>query len=124
MKHAVIITLGTIALAACTTTGNTEKNAAIGAAAGAAAGAVIGNNVGDGDAKTGAIIGGVIGAAGGAYSGHQEDKRMDEQTRLKQPANGQELIYDEAAGRYFFVDPSTGKTYWRDGTLRSRPYGT
>ena len=39
------------ALAACTQTGTTERNAAYGAAAGAAAGAVIGNNVGDGDAQ-------------------------------------------------------------------------
>lgn len=56
---------------ACTSTGQTERNAAYGAAAGAIAGAVIGNNTGSGDAgdgaKTGAIIGGVAGAAKGCY---------------------------------------------------------
>ena len=123
MKHAILIIFSAIALTACTTTGNTEKNAAIGAAAGAAAGAVIGNNVGDGDAKTGAIIGGVIGAAGGAYSGHEKDKRIGEDTEFRQGADGQELIYDQQAGRYYFVDRATGKTYWQNGSLRSRPYG-
>ena len=50
-------------LAACTTTGNVERNAAGGAALGALAGAVIGNNVGGGDAGTGAAIGAAIGGA-------------------------------------------------------------
>ncbi len=118
----VAIAITVLGLTACTTTGNTEKNAAIGAAAGAAAGAIIGNNVGDGDAKTGAIIGGIAGAAGGAYSGHQKDKRIGEPTDFKQPAQGQPLVYDEQAGKYYFVDQATGKTYWRDGTLRSSPY--
>jgi len=40
-----------LVLAACTSSGTTERNAAYGAAAGAVAGAVIGNNVGDGAAK-------------------------------------------------------------------------
>ncbi|NNE56623.1 MAG: glycine zipper 2TM domain-containing protein [Hellea sp.] len=122
MKHIIVTASAALSLAACTTTGNVEKNAAIGAAGGAVAGAVIGNNVGDGDAKTGAIIGAVIGGAGGAYVGHEKDKRMDEKTDFKQPAQGQPLIYDQAAGRYYFVDDTTGKTYWRNGTLRTTPY--
>jgi len=121
MKH-LIVAASALSLAACTTTGNVEKNAAIGATAGAVAGAVIGNNVGDGDAKTGAIIGAVIGGAGGAYVGHEKDKRVGERTDFKQPAQGQPLIYDQAAGRYYFIDDATGKTYWRDGSLRSTPY--
>lgn len=123
MKHLMTLTIAAgMILSACTTTGNTEKKAAIGAAAGAVTGAIVGNNVGDGDAKTGAIIGGVIGAAGGAYAGHEQDKDMGEDTILKQPAQGQTLIYDEQAGKYYFVDEMTRKTYWRDGTLRSAPY--
>ena len=123
MKRLITILTSGLILSACTTTGNTEKNAAIGAAAGATVGAIIGNNVGDGDAKTGAIIGGVVGAAGGAYTGREEDKRIGEETRIKQGAQGQDLYYDQEAGRYYFIDPATGKTYWQDGSLRSRPYG-
>ena len=107
-------------LCACTTTGNTEKNAAIGAAAGAAAGAIIGNNSGKGDAKTGAIIGGVVGAAGGAYTGRQQDQKINEPTALKRPAAGQQMYYDQSAARYYFVDEETGRTYWQNGALRTR----
>jgi len=124
MKHiSVMITaMAVLGLSACTTTGNVEKNTAIGATGGAIAGAIIGNNVGDGDAKTGAIIGGIVGAAGGAYSGHQEDKRMGEDTRLRQSADGQQLFYDAEAGKYYFVDQQTGNTYWQNGALRSQAY--
>lgn len=112
-------TFGAVAmLGACTTTGNVEKNAAIGAAGGAIAGAIIGNNTGSGDAGTGAAIGAVVGGAGGAYSGNQKDKAIGENTRLRKAANGQELFYDEGAGRYFWVDPQTGKSYWNNGQLR------
>ena len=122
MKTIILSTMvAGLALAGCTTTGNVEEKAAIGAAAGAVTGAVVGNNVGDGDAKTGAIIGGVIGAAGGAYAGHQQDKQSGEDTLLRKGANGQTLIYDEYAERYYFVDEYTGKTYWRNGELRSTP---
>lgn len=113
-----VLTLA-ISLSACTTTGNTEKNAAIGAAGGAAAGAIIGNNVGSGDAKTGAIIGGVAGAVGGAMVGREQDKRVGEPTQLKKPAAGQTLYYDEQYGRYYFRDATSGKTYWKNGELRS-----
>ena len=41
-------------MAACTQSGYTERNAAVGAGLGAVAGAVVGNNVGDGDAGRGA----------------------------------------------------------------------
>ncbi|KCZ51297.1 YMGG-like glycine zipper-containing protein [Hyphomonas pacifica] len=66
-----------IALAACTQTGTTERNAAVGAAAGAAAGAVIGNNVGDGDAQRGAAIGAVLGGSAGAAKGCTESDDCD-----------------------------------------------
>lgn len=66
-----------IVLAACTSSGKTERNAAYGAAAGAVAGAVICNNVGDGDAQRGAIIGGVLGGAAGAAKGCYEAQDCD-----------------------------------------------
>lgn len=66
-----------MALAACTSTGYTERNAAAGAAAGAVAGAVIGNNVGDGDAGRGAAIGAVLGGAAGAAKGCTEAADCD-----------------------------------------------
>ena len=114
-----LITAGAVmGLAACTTTGNIEKNAAIGATAGAVAGAIIGNNVGDGDAGTGAAIGAIVGGAGGAYAGNQKDKTMGEDTRLRQPAAGQDLYYDQSTGRYYFVDEATGRSYYRNGELR------
>lgn len=115
MKNAVILSLSAataLALGACSSTGNMERNAAVGATIGAVAGAVIGNNTGDGDARTGAAIGAVVGGAGGAYAGYQQDQ---ERTR----ANGQPTYYDQAADRYFTVDRATGKTYWQNGQFRS-----
>lgn len=116
-----IIALGTslVLLGACTTTGNVERNAAIGAAGGAIAGAIIGNNTGSGDAETGAAIGALVGAAGGAYVGHEKDKRVEGDTYLRNDADGQELIYDASAGRYYYVDRQTGRTYWQNGSLRT-----
>jgi phage tail tape-measure protein len=121
LKQFVIITatLSLVGLSACTTTGNTERGAAFGATAGAIAGAIIGNNTGSGDAKTGATIGAVVGGAGGAYAGSQQDKAMGEPTRIRQSASGQELMYDRQAGRYYYADGNTGRTYWQNGGVRS-----
>ncbi|WP_409434106.1 glycine zipper domain-containing protein [Litorimonas sp. RW-G-Af-16] len=113
-----VASVSLIGLSACTTTGNVEKNAAIGAAAGAVAGAVIGNNTGSGDAGTGAAIGAIVGGAGGAYAGQQKDKNMNEPTVIKRGADGQELIYDQQAGRYYYYNAANGRTYWRDGSYR------
>lgn len=66
-----------LAMAACTQSGYTERNAAAGAAAGAVAGAVIGNNTGDGDAGNGAAIGAVLGGAAGAAKGCTEAADCD-----------------------------------------------
>jgi phage tail tape-measure protein len=87
-------------LAACTSSGTTERNAAYGAAAGAVAGAVIGNNVGDGDAQRGAVIGGVLGGAAGAAKGctEAEDCNMpgvkDQQTERDTDGDGYADAYD------------------------------
>jgi len=64
-------------LAACTSTGYTERNAAAGAAAGAVAGAVIGNNTGNGDAGTGAAVGAALGGLAGAAKGCSESADCD-----------------------------------------------
>ena len=71
MKKAFVFMLPALALgaAACTSTGETERNALGGAAIGVAAGAIIGNNVGDGDAGRGAAIGAAVGGAAGAARG-------------------------------------------------------
>ena len=89
-----------IALAACTQTGTTERNAAYGAAAGAAAGAIIGNNVGDGDAGRGAAIGAVLGGTAGAAKGCTESDDCDMPGVKDQPdekdsdKDGQPDVYD------------------------------
>ena len=74
MSKSFIAILGAGLLsAACTTTGNVERNAAGGAVVGAIAGAVIGNNTGDGDAGSGAAVGAVVGGGVGAIKGCRED---------------------------------------------------
>jgi hypothetical protein len=106
------------ALGACTSTGNIERNALGGAAIGAAAGSVIGNNTGDGDAGQGAAIGAAIGGAAGAIRGRDQDVNSGEGTRLRQTAQGQQLYYDQRAGRYYYIDANSGRTYWQNGQLR------
>ena len=115
-------TVSLMALGACTTTGNTERGAAIGAGAGAIAGAIIGNNVGDGDAATGAAIGAVVGGAGGAYAGQQKDKNLENRgynNGVRSGPNGQQLYYDNRTDRYYYFDQASGKTYYENGQLRS-----
>ncbi len=108
----IVVSVAATALAACTTTGNVERNAAGGAAIGALAGAAIGNNVGDGDAQTGALVGGALGAAAGAYRGYSQDQRG------QQAAQGQRY-YDQRADRYYYIDPQTGRTFWENGQPRT-----
>ncbi len=114
LKKTAIISVAAFALAgaACTSTGNMERDAAVGATIGALAGAVVGNNTGSGDASSGAAIGAVVGGAGGAYSGYQKDQ-------ARMGPNGQTLYKDSASGRSFYVDQRTGQTYWADGSFRS-----
>lgn len=108
MNKLVISVIGAGMLAAaCTSTGNIERNAAGGAALGALAGAVIGNNVGDGDAGRGAVIGAVVGGAAGAVRGSMQDRE----------ARNLERRWDARAGRYFYCYPE-GDCYWDDGSRR------
>lgn len=88
-----------------------QRNAAIGGALGAAAGAAIAD-----DDLSGALIGGALGAAVGYYTGCQEQGGCF--VGGKQVASRSEMVYDRNAGRYYYVDPSTGRTYWENGDFR------
>ena len=124
MKLLIISVAGlTLALGACTSTGNTERGALGGAALGAAAGAIIGNNTGSRDAATGAAIGALAGGVGGAAVGHEQDKTQAARNSNGQYAdrgpNGEELLFDRRANRYYYVDRRDGRTYWANGQYRS-----
>jgi uncharacterized protein YcfJ len=110
--------VATLSAAACTSTGNTERGALGGAALGAAAGAIIGNNVGSGDASTGAAIGAAVGGVGGAAYGANKDKQQSTQGRVERGPNGEAMIYDRNANRYYYVDQRSGRSYWANGEYR------
>lgn len=114
MKRLSLIAVTTVGLltAACTTTGNVERNAGGGAAIGAIAGAILGNNVGAGDAGTGAAIGAAIGGSAGAIRGCRQDGGCGVAT-----ANRRQF-YDQRASRYYFFDQGTQRYYWEDGSPR------
>lgn len=116
--YLAIVAAPALLAAACTSTGNVERNAAAGAGVGALIGGVIGNNYNEGDAKEGAAIGAAIGGLAGAARGAQQDNAQVGGTTVRQPAAGQQLIYDTSAGRYYYRDYRTGLTYWRNGELR------
>ena len=113
--------LGLLALGACTTTGNVERNAAAGAVIGGVAGAVIGNNTGSGDAGDGAAIGAVIGGAAGAYKGYRDDK--DQELRKGQSQSYKldkaTKYYDDATGRYYYREVGSNRTFYENGERRS-----
>jgi len=105
-----------LAATACTSSGNTERGAVTGALLGGAAGAIIGNNTGSGDAGQGAAIGAATGAIAGGVAGSQSD-RNNPQAAGYGP-NGEPLLYDQYARRYYYVDRRSGRTYWANGEYR------
>jgi uncharacterized protein YcfJ len=114
-----------LALAACTSSGNTERGALTGALLGGAAGAIIGNNTGSGDAQSGAAIGAAVGAVGGGVAGAQQDKTQQAQAgqsgqsgQYQTGPNGEALLFDRNANRYYYVDRRSGRTYWANGEYR------
>jgi uncharacterized membrane protein YebE (DUF533 family) len=109
--------LAMLSASACTSTGNTERGALGGAALGAAAGAIIGNNVGRGDAATGAAIGAAVGGVGGAAYGANKDKQPTAQGPERGP-NGEEMLFDRNANRYYYIDRRSGRSYWANGEYR------
>ncbi|MFN3610393.1 MAG: glycine zipper family protein [Hyphomonas sp.] len=82
---------GALAMAACTSSGTAERNAAVGAGLGAVAGAAIGNNVGDGNATRGAAIGAAAGGVAGAVRGCSQAGDCGTSNR---PANYDPYNYD------------------------------
>ena len=110
---AVITALG-MSATACTPSGNTERGAVTGALLGGAAGAIIGNNTGSGDAGQGAAIGAATGAIAGGVAGAQADRNTNAQVG----PNGEPLLYDSYARRYYYVDRNSGRTYWANGDYR------
>lgn len=108
--------LAMIAAAACTQSGNTERGAVTGGLLGAAAGAVIGNNTGSGDAGQGAAIGAATGAIAGGVAGASSDRNT--QGAAEYGPNGEALVYDGNARRYYYVDRRSGRTYWSNGDYR------
>ncbi|MEO8530570.1 MAG: OmpA family protein [Deltaproteobacteria bacterium] len=83
-KTAVIVLMGSVALAACTPTdtysADPNKRAKEGALTGAATGALVGIITGDSksDRKRNAVVGGILGAAAGAAIGSNLDKQAAE----------------------------------------------
>jgi hypothetical protein len=108
--------LAVMGAAACTSSGNTERGALGGALLGGAAGAIIGNNTGSGDAGQGAAIGAATGAIAGGVVGSSQDRNHNNARDVG--PNGEAMIYDSRAGRYYYVDRYSGRTYWANGEYR------
>jgi hypothetical protein len=114
LKTTFCAAVASVSLVACSSMDNfdpSQRNAAIGGALGAAAGAAISD-----DDLSGALIGGALGAAVGYYTGCQEQGGCF--VGGKQVASRSDMIYDRNAGRYYYVDASTGRTYWENGDYR------
>ena len=107
-----------IGMAACTSTGNTERGVLSGAVLGGAAGAIIGNNTGSGDAGQGAAIGAATGAIAGGVVGNSKDRQQTNQNQIQTGPNGEALIYDRNSNRYYYVDRRSGRSYWANGEYR------
>lgn len=102
-----------LATAGCTQSGTAERGALYGGAGGAALGAAAGEVIAGKPGK-GAAAGAALGAIAGAAAGCAEAK--DCFGRAKEHGDRR---YDEYAGRYYYVDPRTGDTYWENGEFRS-----
>jgi uncharacterized protein YcfJ len=116
MKKLSIFAVACAALmaAACTSTGNIERNAAGGAAIGAVGGAIIGNNVGDGNAGRGAAIGAAVGGGAGVLRGMNQDRKVELCRTGTQTAWSRDVN-----GRDFYTVGGTSQTCWGDGTPRN-----
>jgi hypothetical protein len=115
IKTVFCAAVASLSLAACNTMDSwdpSQRNAAIGGALGAAAGAALSD-----DDLSGALIGGALGAAVGYYTGCQEQGGCF--VGGERVGNRSDLIYDNNAGRYYFVDQRTGRTYWDNGQASS-----
>jgi phage tail tape-measure protein len=111
--------LASVAFAACTTTGNVERNAAGGAAAGAAIGAGIGAISGDVKTSEGAIAGAVIGGIVGGVRGNNKDKEMNGGTTQRPVLDKTTRYYDDQTGRYYYYEQGTSRTFYENYERRS-----
>lgn len=119
LKMAALSTAA-IAFAACTTTGNVEKNAAGGAAAGAAVGAGIGAISGDVKTGEGAIAGAVIGGAVGALRGNKKDQQINGGTLQRPNLDTSQAYIDQNNGRTYYYEKGTSRTFYANYQLRSQ----
>lgn len=104
-------------LAAATGCQTTGEGALTGAAIGAGAGALAGEAFAGRPGK-GAAYGALIGAAVGAYEGCSNAG-----TCFGRARDHGHRGYDRHAGRYYYVDPQYGDSYWEDGSYRGRGRG-
>ena len=107
-----------LSFAACTTTGEVERNAGYGAAGGAAIGAGVGAISGDVGVGEGAAVGAAVGAVAGAVYGAQKDKRNSGGTTQRPVLAGQSY-YEESTGRYYRYERGTSRTFYENGEYRS-----
>ncbi len=111
--------LASAAFAACTTTGNIERNAAGGAAAGAAIGAGIGAVSGDVKVSEGAAAGAVVGGVIGAIRGNERDRDLVGGTTQRPVLDTSRRYYDDRTGRYYYYEQGTSRTFYENFERRS-----
>lgn len=111
--------LASALFAACTTTGNVERNAAGGAAAGAAIGAGIGAISGDVKVGEGAAAGAVVGGVIGAVRGNNRDKDLNGGTAARPVLDKSTRYYDDTTGRYYYYERGTSRTFYENFERRS-----
>lgn len=111
--------LASALFAACTTTGNVERNAAGGAAAGAAVGAGVGAISGDVKTSEGAIAGAVVGGVVGAIVGNNKDKDLNGSTTARANLDKSQAYVDQQNGRTYYYEVGTSRTFYANGQFRS-----
>jgi len=114
-----VLSLAALSIAACTTTGNVERNAAGGAAAGAAVGAGVGAVSGDVKVEEGAAAGAVVGGIIGAIRGNQKDKEINGGTVQAPNLDKTTRYYDDSTNRYYYFEKGTSRTFYENGQRRS-----
>ena len=92
LKTAFCAAVSSLSLAACSTTDNWDPS------------------------QRNAAIGGALGAAVGYYTGCQEQGGCF--VGGKQVAARSDMVYDNQARQYYYVDRNTGRTYWESGEFR------
>jgi len=113
------LSLVALSFAACTTTGNVERNALGGAAAGAAVGAGVGAVSGDVKVGEGAAAGAVVGGVIGAIRGNNKDKATVGGTVQAPILDKTTRYYDDNTNRYYYFEKGTSRTFYENGERRS-----